>query len=55
VVNGATRLVAATADQRQFQEVGAVEIAEAQDRSLQLLFDSGHALDERVLREQFAF
>jgi NAD+ kinase len=55
VVDGATRPVAATADQRQFLEVGAVEITEAQERPLRLLFDSGHALDERVLREQFAF
>jgi NAD+ kinase len=55
VIDGATRPVAATADQRQLVEVGAVEIAEAQDRPLRLLFDPGHALDERVLREQFAF
>jgi len=54
VLHAATRQ-AATADQRQLLEVGAVEIAEAQDRPLRLLFDCGHALDERVLREQFAF
>ena len=56
VVNGDTRPVVATADQRQTtSEVGAVEIAEARDEALTLLFDPGHALDERVLREQFAF
>jgi NAD+ kinase len=54
VLDGATRPVAATADQRQLPPVGAVEIAEARDRSLRLLFDSWHAYDERILREQFA-
>jgi len=54
VLSGATRPVAATADQRELLPVGTVEIAEAED-ALRLLFDSGQALDERVLREQFAF
>jgi NAD+ kinase len=54
VLNSDTRPVAATADQREFIAVGSVEISESQD-GLRLLFDSGHALDERVLREQFAF
>jgi hypothetical protein len=34
--------------------VASVEIAEAPEHCLQLLFDPGHALEERVLREQFA-
>jgi NAD+ kinase len=55
VLSADTRPVAATADQRQFVPVGSVEIAEARDLPLRLLFDEGHALDERVLREQFAF
>jgi NAD+ kinase len=55
VLSGDTRPVAATADQRQLLPVGSVEIAEAGDLGLRLLFDEGHALDERVLREQFAF
>jgi NAD+ kinase len=54
VLDGATRPVAATADQRELVPVGSVEVAEANEE-LRLLFDSGSALDERVLREQFAF
>jgi NAD+ kinase len=48
------RPVSATADQREFRAVRSVEISEATDRPLRLLFDSGHALDERVVRAQFA-
>jgi NAD+ kinase len=55
VLNSATRPVAVTADQRQVVPVAWVEIAEAPELSVSLLFDTGHALDERVLREQFAF
>jgi NAD+ kinase len=51
----AIRQVSVTADQREFLAVSEVEVAEAQDRPVRLLFDSGHALDERMLREQFAF
>ncbi len=54
VLSSATRPVAATADQRQSLPVQAVEISESA-HCLVLLFDSGHSLDERVLREQFAF
>jgi NAD+ kinase len=54
VLSGATRPVAATADQRELVPVGAVEVAEADDE-LRLLFDSGSALDQRLLAEQFAF
>jgi NAD+ kinase len=46
--------VSATADQREFRAVRSVEISEATNRPLRLLFDSGHALDERVVRAQFA-
>jgi NAD+ kinase len=54
VLNAATRPVSATADQREFLPVRAVEVREARD-GLRLLFDSGHALDQRVISEQFAF
>jgi NAD+ kinase len=53
VLSATTRPVAATADQREFVPVRAVEVVEARD-ALRLLFDCGHGLDERVLREQFA-
>jgi NAD+ kinase len=32
-----------------------VQVRESRDRRLTMLFDPGHALDERILREQFAF
>jgi NAD+ kinase len=54
VLSAATRPVSATADQREFLPVRAVEIREA-EQGLQLLFDSGHALDQRVISEQFVF
>lgn len=47
------RPVTASADQRGMTTVGVVEITEAADRSLRLLFDSGRPLGERVTQEQF--
>jgi NAD+ kinase len=55
VLSPVTRPVAMTADQRQVVPIRSVEITTAPDLSLRLLFDTGHALDDRVLREQFAF
>ena len=53
VLDPAIRPVAATADQRQFVPVSWIEVSEASDRSLTLLFDAGRSLDERVVRAQF--
>jgi NAD+ kinase len=53
VLEPATRPVAATADQRQFVPVSWIEVSEAPDRALTVLFDAGRALDERVVRAQF--
>lgn len=53
VIEAATRPVAATADQRQFTPVSWIEVAEAVDRPLTVLFDAGRSLDERVVRAQF--
>lgn len=47
------RSVSASADNLETRNVLAVEIHEDQSASLTLLFDPGHALDERVLHEQF--
>ena len=44
----------AVADSRHNHEVGAVEISSEQDISHRLLFDPGHGLEERLIREQFA-
>ena len=49
------RQVAATADTQEVRDVVTVEVQEDRRRSLTLLFDEGHALDERILAEQFSF
>ncbi|MCU1675766.1 MAG: inorganic polyphosphate/ATP-NAD kinase, partial [Frankiales bacterium] len=53
VLDPATRPVAATADQRQFVPVSWIEVSEATDRVLTVLFDAGRSLDERVVQAQF--
>ena len=53
VLDPTTRPVAATADQRQFVPVSWIEVSEAADRPLTVLFDAGRSLDERVARAQF--
>lgn len=47
------RPVAAAADNQEVRDVTMVEVEEDRTRSLVMLFDPGHALDERILREQF--
>jgi len=47
------RPVSAVADLTEVREVVEVEIAEARDISLQVLFDPEHNLEERILNEQF--
>jgi NAD+ kinase len=47
------RGVSAAADNRETRDVISVDISEDTEASLTLLFDPGHALDERILREQF--
>jgi NAD+ kinase len=53
VLENAKRPVSATADFDEVRDVIAVEISEAPDISLRLLFDPGHGLEERILNEQF--
>jgi NAD+ kinase len=48
------RPVAATADTQEVRDVARVEVREDRSRALTMLFDAGHALDERILREQFS-
>jgi len=45
--------VNAVADSTEIKAVDWVEAEVAKDVSLRLLFDPGHTLDERILREQF--
>jgi NAD+ kinase len=48
------RPVAATADTQEVRDVVRVDIREDRSKSLTMLFDEGHALDERILCEQFS-
>jgi NAD+ kinase len=47
------RAVAAACDNFETRDVRAIDIREDTGAELTLLFDPGHALDERILREQF--
>ena len=48
------RPVSAVADQKEFRDVAEVHLEIARESQLTLLFDPGHALDERIVAEQFA-
>jgi NAD+ kinase len=54
VLDPAKRPVAVVADQKEFRNVAEVRLEIARDAELTLLFDPGHALDERIAAEQFA-
>lgn len=47
------RPVSVVADQKEIRHVAEVRLEIARDRELTLLFDPGHALDERIVAEQF--
>jgi NAD+ kinase len=49
------RPVAAVADHDEVREVCSVEVVMDHGISMQMLFDPGHSLDERILREQFRY
>lgn len=53
VLETAKRPVSATADFNEVRDVASVEIREAPEIDLILLFDAGHSLEERILSEQF--
>ena len=55
VIEPDKRPVAAVADHVEVRHVRQVEIAQDHARSARILFDPGHSLAERVLREQFRF
>lgn len=54
ILEAENRPVSAVADQTEVRDVVKVEIRLDRDRSLTLLFDPEHALDERIAMEQFA-
>lgn len=49
------RPVSATADDIEVRDVISVEIRESRSISRILMFDSGHSLEERILKEQFSW
>ena len=49
------RPVSAVADNTEFRDVLAVEVREASDVDIIMMFDPGHSLAERILREQFDY
>ena len=55
VLDAEHRPVSAAADNQEVRDVVRVEVREDRSRPLILLFDPGHALDERILQEQFGF
>ena len=54
ILEAENRPVSAVADQTEVRDVAKVEIRLDRERSLTLLFDPEHALDERIAMEQFA-
>ncbi|MBB5206747.1 NAD kinase [Chiayiivirga flava] len=49
------RPVSATADSTEVRDVVEVTLRESRDRTVTLLFDAEHNLEERILTEQFAY
>src|SRR4029078_1365948 len=49
------RPVSAVADNTEFRDVIAVDVKEASDVDIFMMFDPGHSLAERILREQFDY
>ncbi len=55
VLDAEKRPVAAVADHDEVRNVRQVDIRMDQSISMRMLFDPGHNLDERILREQFGY
>jgi NAD+ kinase len=55
VLEAEKRPVAAVADHDEVRNVLAVDIQMDQGIAMHMLFDPGHSLDERIVREQFGF
>ncbi|GAA3744866.1 NAD+ kinase [Sphingorhabdus rigui] len=53
ILEASKRPVSAVADQREIRDIAQVEVALDRNRSLTLLFDPEHALDDRIAMEQF--
>ncbi|MGY4480343.1 NAD kinase [Bradyrhizobium sp. USDA 3364] len=55
VIEGEKRPVAAVADHDEVRDVRRVEILSDKTIAMRMLFDPGHSLEERILREQFGY
>jgi len=55
VIDPDKRPVAAVADHSEVRDVASIEITMDHAISMHMLFDPGHSLDERILREQFGY
>jgi NAD+ kinase len=55
VREAAKRPVAAVADHDEVRSVRSVEISMDHSKSMHMLFDPGHSLEDRILREQFGY
>jgi NAD+ kinase len=53
ILDAEKRPVAAVADYTEVRDVTRVEVREARDVSLTLMFDPDHGLSERIIAEQF--
>ncbi len=54
VIEGDKRPVAAVADHDEARDIARVEVTSDRSISMTMLFDPGHSLEERILREQFS-
>jgi len=54
VLESAKRPVSAVADGTEIRDVASVEVNEAPELAVTILFDKEHGLEERILKEQFA-
>jgi NAD+ kinase len=55
VLDAEKRPVAAVADHDEVRDVRRVEVLSDKTISMRMLFDPGHSLEERILREQFGY
>ena len=55
VLEGDKRPVAAVADHDEARDVRRVEVLSDKTISMRMMFDPGHSLEERILREQFGY
>jgi NAD+ kinase len=53
VLESEKRPVAAVADHYEVRDIGRVEVVSDKSIAIKMLFDPGHSLEERILREQF--